>query len=129
MSTVTLKGSTINTSGLLPKVGEIAPHFELTSNDLTTKTLDDFSGQNLILNVFPSIDTGTCAQSVRTFNEKANQLDNTKILCISHDLPFAQARFCGAENLDNVMCLSDYKTFKFYRWSFRHLTFSLYYSD
>ena len=113
MATVTLKGNAINTSGTLPKIGEKAPNFELTANDLSTKTLSDFAGQNVILNVFPSIDTGTCAQSVRTFNEKASAMENTTVLCISHDLPFAQARFCGAEGIDNVINLSDYKTGSF----------------
>ncbi len=110
MATVTLKGNKINTSGTLPKNGEKAPDFKLTATDLSTKTLSDFVGQNIILNVFPSVDTGTCAQSVRTFNKKASKLENTKVLCISHDLPFAQARFCGAEGIENVISLSDYKT-------------------
>ncbi|WMI70199.1 thiol peroxidase [Mangrovimonas sp. YM274] len=109
MASVTLKGNTIHTSGELPKVGSKAPDFTLTTTELGSKTLEDFKGQNLILNIFPSVDTGTCAQSVRTFNEKASSLENTKVLCISKDLPFAQARFCGAEGLDNVVNLSDFK--------------------
>ncbi|MFD2540780.1 thiol peroxidase [Lacinutrix gracilariae] len=109
MATVTLKGNPINTSGELPKVGSKAPDFSLTTTDLGTKSLSDFAGSKVVLNIFPSIDTGTCAQSVRTFNEKASSLENTKVLCISHDLPFAQARFCGAEGLENVINLSDYK--------------------
>ena len=109
MATVTLKGNQINTSGELPKVGSKAPDFSLTANDLSTKNLTDFTGSKLVLNIFPSIDTGTCAQSVRQFNKEAAELDNTKVLCISRDLPFAQARFCGAEGLDNVVNLSDYK--------------------
>lgn len=109
MATVTLKGNPINTSGELPKVGSKAPDFSLTTTDLGTKSLSDFTGSKVVLNIFPSIDTGTCAQSVRTFNEKASSLENTKVLCISHDLPFAQARFCGAEGLENVINLSDYK--------------------
>ena len=109
MATVTLKGNSIHTVGELPKVGDKAPDFKLTTIELGTKTLVDFKGQNLVLNIFPSIDTGTCAQSVRTFNEKANTMDNTKVLCISKDLPFAQARFCGAEGLDNVVNLSDFR--------------------
>ncbi|OMP29857.1 MULTISPECIES: thiol peroxidase [Mangrovimonas] len=109
MATITLKGNTIHTSGELPKVGSKAPEFTLTTTELGAKTLADFKGQNLILNIFPSVDTGTCAQSVRTFNEKASKLENTKVLCISKDLPFAQARFCGAEGLDNVVNLSDFK--------------------
>ncbi|MGB1308159.1 MAG: thiol peroxidase [Oceanihabitans sp.] len=113
MATVTLHGDAINTSGELPKVGTQAPDFSLTATDLSTKTLADFSGSNLVLNIFPSVDTGTCAQSVRTFNKEASNLKNTKVLCISRDLPFAQARFCGAEGLENVINLSDYKNASF----------------
>ena len=109
MATVTLKGNPIHTSGSLPKVGTKAPDFKLTATDLSTKTLADFKGQNLVLNIFPSVDTGTCAQSVRQFNKEASSLKNTKVLCISHDLPFAHARFCGAEGLENVVSLSDFK--------------------
>ncbi len=113
MATVTLKGNEIHTSGNLPNVGDKAPDFSLTANDLSIKTLQDFEGQQLILNIFPSIDTGTCAQSVRQFNKEASNLENTKVLCISRDLPFAQARFCGAEGLGNVINLSDYKNGSF----------------
>ncbi|WCO02923.1 thiol peroxidase [Psychroserpens ponticola] len=110
MATITLGGNTVHTSGTLPEIGSQAPDFKLTAVDLSTKTLNDFAGQNLVLNIFPSVDTGTCAQSMRTFNKEASALDNTKVLCISKDLPFAFARFCGAEGLDNVISLSDYKT-------------------
>ena len=110
MATVTLKGNEIKTSGEVPKVGTKAPGFTLTATDLSSKSLSDFSGSKVVLNIFPSIDTGTCAQSVRTFNKEASTLKNTKVLCISQDLPFAQARFCGAEGLENVINLSDYKT-------------------
>ncbi|MFD2823791.1 thiol peroxidase [Lacinutrix iliipiscaria] len=113
MATVTLHGDAIQTSGELPKVGTKAPDFTLTAVDLSSKSLSDFSGSKVVLNIFPSIDTGTCAQSVRTFNKEASGLNNTKVLCISHDLPFAQARFCGAEGLENVINLSDYKNGKF----------------
>ena len=113
MATVTLKGNPIQTSGNLPKVGEKAPEFTLTATDLSTKTFEDCSGSKVVLNIFPSIDTGTCAASVRQFNKEAGDLKNTKVLCISHDLPFAQARFCGAEGLDNVINLSDYKNGNF----------------
>lgn len=113
MATVTLKGSPIHTSGELPKTGEKAPNFTLTANDLSSKSLADFSGSKLVLNIFPSIDTGTCAESVRAFNREASEMSNTKVLCISRDLPFAQARFCGAEGLDNVVMLSDYKNGSF----------------
>ena len=109
MATVTLKGNAIQTSGELPKVGSKAPDFTLTTIELGAKSLKDFEGSNVILNIFPSVDTGTCAQSVRQFNKEASELENTKVLCISHDLPFAQARFCGAEGLDNVISLSDFK--------------------
>ncbi len=110
MATVTLKGNAINTSGQLPNIGDQAPNFKLTANDLSTLSLGDFSGSKLVLNVFPSIDTGTCAASVRQFNQEASELENTKVLCISRDLPFAQARFCASEGIENVINLSDYKT-------------------
>ena len=113
MATVTLKGNEFKTSGELPKVGSKAPNFSLTAGDLSTKSLSDFSGNKLVLNIFPSIDTGTCAASVRQFNKEAGNLENTKVLCISRDLPFAQGRFCGAEGLDNVVNLSDYKNGQF----------------
>ena len=109
MATVTLKGNAIVTSGNLPGVGSKAPDFKLTATDLSTKSLSDFKGSKVVLNIFPSIDTGTCAASVRQFNQEASELDNTKVLCISHDLPFAHARFCGAEGLNDVISLSDYK--------------------
>jgi thiol peroxidase len=109
MATVTLKGNKITTSGELPKVGAKAPNFTLTATDLSSKSLSDFAGSKLVLNIFPSVDTGTCAQSVRQFNKEASELENTKVLCISHDLPFALNRFCGAEGLNNVISLSDYK--------------------
>ncbi|GAL65876.1 thiol peroxidase [Jejuia pallidilutea] len=109
MATVTLKGDAIHTSGQLPEVGTKAPDFLLTATDLSVKSLTNFAGSNVVLNIFPSIDTGTCAQSVREFNREAGELENTKVLCISRDLPFAQARFCGAEGLENVINLSDFK--------------------
>lgn len=108
MATVTLKGNVINTSGQLPNIGSKAPNFELIKNDLSTCTLNDFKGSKVVLNIFPSIDTGTCAQSVRQFNQEASELENTKVLCISRDLPFAQERFCAAEGLENVVNLSDF---------------------
>ncbi|MCK0157804.1 thiol peroxidase [Cellulophaga sp. F20128] len=109
MAIVTLKGNTLNTIGTLPKIGSSAPEFNLTKNDLSTATLANYKGKKVVLNIFPSIDTGTCAQSVRQFNKDAATLDNTVVLCISKDLPFAQARFCGAEGIENVEMLSDYK--------------------
>ncbi|MCJ8292673.1 MAG: thiol peroxidase [Crocinitomicaceae bacterium] len=113
MATITLKGHSITTSGELPTIGDAAKSFEMTAVDLSTKSLKDFSGMNLILNIFPSVDTGTCATSVRNFNKSAADLDNTKVLCISRDLPFAQNRFCGAEGIENVVMLSDFKTGQF----------------
>ena len=93
MATVTLGGNPIHTSGELPKVGTKAIDFNLVKIDLGTATLADFAGSRVVLNIFPSVDTGTCAASVRKFNEKASALENTKVLCISRDLPFAQKRF------------------------------------
>lgn len=109
MASITLGGNPINTIGDLPKVGSKAPEFQLIKNDLSLATLADYAGSKLVLNIFPSIDTETCATSVRKFNESANKLENTKILCISRDLPFAQKRFCGAEGLENVVNLSDFR--------------------
>ncbi len=113
MANVTLGGTPVETIGNLPAVGTKAPDFKLTGTDLTDKTLADYADTRVVLNIFPSVDTGTCAQSVRTFNEKASQLENTKVLCVSKDLPFAMARFCGAEGIENVENLSDYKTGQF----------------
>ncbi|MFM9988332.1 thiol peroxidase [Flavobacterium sp.] len=109
MASITLGGNPINTSGNLPQVGTKAPEFQLVKSDLSAASLADYKGSKVVLNIFPSIDTGTCATSVRTFNAKASTLDNTKVLCISRDLPFAQKRFCGAEGLENVENLSDFK--------------------
>lgn len=109
MSTVTLGGNPVNTNATLPAVGSAAPQFQLVGNDLSDVSLQDFKGQRVILNIFPSIDTATCATSVRTFNKIANDLENTKVLCISRDLPFAQKRFCGSEGLENVVNLSDFR--------------------
>ena len=108
MANITLKGNEFNTIGNLPELGNKAPDFSLTAGDLSLKSLSDYSGKNIILNIFPSIDTGTCASSVREFNKKSTDLENTVVLCISRDLPFAQARFCGAEGIDNVITLSDF---------------------
>jgi len=109
MASITLGGNPIHTSGTLPQKGSKAADFELIKTDLSTASLAEFAGKRLVLNIFPSIDTGTCAQSVRTFNENASKLENTTVLCISRDLPFAQKRFCGAEGLENVVNLSDFK--------------------
>jgi len=113
MATVTLGGNPIHTNGELPKTGSKAPDFKLVNTDLSIASLADFAGSKVVLNIFPSIDTGTCATSVRTFNAKASALSNTKVLCISRDLPFAQKRFCGAEGLENVINLSDFNTGNF----------------
>ncbi|HPS45749.1 MAG TPA: thiol peroxidase [Bacteroidales bacterium] len=113
MATITLKGNPIHTIGELPKIGETAKNFTLVKADLSKAMLSDFKGQQLVLNIFPSLDTGTCAASVRYFNKAAANLKNTKVLCISRDLPFAQARFCGAEGIENVITLSDFATGEF----------------
>lgn len=113
MAQITLKGNPVNTIGTLPKVGTKAPDFKLVKDDLSTKSLSDYAGKKLVLNIFPSIDTSTCAASVRRFNAEASGMDNTVVLCISKDLPFAQARFCGAEGLKDVHNLSDFRTGQF----------------
>jgi thioredoxin-dependent peroxiredoxin len=109
MATIALRGNPIHTNGVLPKILTKAIDFQLVKADMTVATLADFAGSRLIFNIFPSIDTSTCATSVRKFNEKAAALHNTKVLCISRDLPYAQKRFCGAEGLDNVINLSDFR--------------------
>lgn len=115
MAIITLRGNEIRTSGDLPALGTPAREFELVANDLSRVTLESFAGSRLVLNIFPSLDTGTCAASVRRFNALAGNLKDTKVLCISRDLPFAQARFCGAEGLDNVITLSDFEAGQFGR--------------
>lgn len=109
MSQITLGGNPVNTNGSLPQMNTAAADFLLVKTDLSEVRLSDFKGSRVILNIFPSVDTGTCAASVRKFNEKASQLENTKVLCVSRDLPFAQKRFCGAEGLDNVIPVSDFR--------------------
>ena len=108
MASITLGGNPIHTSGELPKVGTKLADFKLVKTDLSIASASDFLGKKLVLNIFPSVDTGTCAASVRKFNESASALENTVVLCISRDLPFAQNRFCGAEGLENVVNLSDF---------------------
>ncbi len=108
--TTQFKGNEVKLSGNLPAVGSKAPDFKLIKNDLSEASLASYVGHKLILNIFPSIDTGICAASVRHFNQDAAGLENTKVLCISRDLPFAQKRFCGAENIENVETLSDFAT-------------------
>jgi thiol peroxidase len=109
MATVQFKGIDAKTFGELPKVGSNAPDFTLVSNDLKELHLSDFKGKRLLLNIFPSIDTGVCATSVRNFNKWVSEKENVAVLCISKDLPFAQARFCGTEGLQNVITVSDFR--------------------
>jgi thiol peroxidase len=105
-TTVTLGGNPVQVAGSFLQKGQTAPAFSLVAKDLADVSLDSYSGKRKVLNIFPSIDTPTCATSVRKFNQTANDLSNTVVLCISADLPFAQNRFCGAEGLANVVTLS-----------------------
>ncbi len=109
MAQTALGGNPVNTVGELPAVGS-TPSFSLTKGDLSEVTQADLAGKKVVLNIFPSVDTPTCATSVRTFNERAASLDNTVVLCVSADLPFAQGRFCGAEGLSNVQTASSFRT-------------------
>ena len=113
MANITLKGNAIQTIGELPAKGTKVPDFELVKNDLSKASMKDFAGKRLVLNIFPSLDTGICAASVRRFNKEAAGLKNTQVLCISRDLPFAQARFCGTEGINNAITLSDFATGQF----------------
>ena len=113
MARITLGGTPIDTSGDLPEVGASAPSFELTGADLSPISSGDLAGERVVLNIFPSIDTAVCATSVRKFNEAAGNLDNTTVLCVSADLPFAAARFCGAEGLDRVKTASTFRSDSF----------------
>lgn len=113
MAQITLHGNPVKTVGELPKTGEKAKDFTLVKGDLSRVGLNDFKGKRLILNIFPSLDTGTCAASVRQFNKIAANLKDTTVLCISRDLPFAQERFCGAEGIKNVITLSDFVSGEF----------------
>lgn len=110
MAEITFKGNPVKTVGELPQVGSKAPDFQLVGTDLGDVKLGDFAGGNVVLNIFPSLDTGVCAQSVRTFNEKATGLQGTKVVNISNDLPFAQARFCGAEGIENAVAASGFRS-------------------
>jgi thiol peroxidase len=109
MAKIKLKGNEIHTSGNLPSNGTKAPEFTLTKSDLSNLSLSDLKGKKVVLNIFPSIDTGVCATSVRQFNSKAAGLENTVVVCISRDLPFAHSRFCGAEGIKNVISASEFK--------------------
>ncbi len=113
MAETALRGNPIQTSGDLPAVGSVAPEFTLTGSDLSAIASGDLAGKRVVLNIFPSVDTPTCATSVRTFNERASELDNTTVLCVSADLPFAQGRFCGAEGIENVKTASTFKNSEF----------------
>ena len=110
MASVTLGGKPSNTNGELPAVGSAAPGFSLVGNDLSPVSLADHAGKNVVISIFPSVDTATCATSVRTFNEKAAEMDTTVVLNVSADLPFAQARFCGAEGIENVSTASCFRS-------------------
>lgn len=109
MGQVTFKGSAVNTNGSLPAVGTQAPDFKLVGAGLNEISLADFKGKRVVLNIFPSIDTGVCAASVRNFNKWASGNDNAVVICVSKDLPFAASRFCGAEGLENVITASDFR--------------------
>ena len=110
MATTAFMGKPLNTVGDLPQVGSLLPSFALVKSDLSELRSDELKGKKLVLNIFPSVDTGVCATSVRTFNEKAAGLDDTIVLCVSRDLPFAQARFCGAEGIKNVVVASAFRS-------------------
>lgn len=110
MADITFKDSPVTTIGELPAVGSKAPSFDLVGSDLSPVTLADFAGKKIVLNIFPSLDTGVCAKSVRTFNEKATGLEGTVVLNVSMDLPFAQARFCGAEGIENAIVASGFRS-------------------
>jgi thiol peroxidase len=108
MAQITLRGNAINTVGDLPAVGSTAPNFTLTGSDLGSVSSEQFRGKPVLLNIFPSLDTPVCATSVRTFNERASK-GGLSVLCVSKDLPFAQARFCGAEGIENVKTASAFR--------------------
>lgn len=109
MATIALKGNEIHSKGNLPEIGSAIKNFSLVNDKLEVKTLSDYSGKRMILNIFPSIDTGICAASARKFNEEAGNLENTVVVNVSKDLPFALGRFCAAEGLDHVETLSDFR--------------------
>ncbi len=110
MATTAFKGSPVRTAGELPAVGSTAPAFDLTGADLSDVTTDSLAGRRVVLNIFPSVDTGVCATSVRTFNKLAAGLDDTTVVTASADLPFALSRFCGAEGIDNVTATSTFRS-------------------
>ena len=109
MANITLGGNPIHTIGSLPEVGTMIPDFKLVKSDLSVLTYNDLKGKRVIFNIFPSLDTSTCAASVRQFNVKAASLDNTVVVCVSKDLPFAHNRFCVAEGIKNVITGSAFR--------------------
>lgn len=109
MATVKFKGNDVHSNGQLPTVGSQAPEFTLVGSGLQEIHLADYKGKRVLLNIFPSLDTGTCAMSVRKFNKWVSEKENVVVICVSKDLPFAQSRFCGAEGLDNVVTASDFR--------------------
>lgn len=113
MAEVTLQGKTVRTHGSLPDIGDAAPDFLLVATDLSDVRLSDFAGSRIVMNIFPSIETVVCAESVRRFNEMADRLDNTRVLGISRDLPFAHERFITREGIDNVVALSEMRNNEF----------------
>ena len=113
MAKITLGGTATNTNGSLPAIGTKLNNYSFVKNDMKQVSLSEFKGKNLILNIFPSIDTSVCSASVRKFNKEASTMDNTAVLCISKDLPFALNRFCGAEGIENVTVASDFRTPQF----------------
>lgn len=113
MAETALKGNPVNTNGDMPEVGQAAPDFTLTTSDLGSVSSDDLRGSRVVLNIFPSLDTATCAQSVRVFNERAAGLDDTTVLCVSADLPFAADRFCSAEGIEGVTTASTFRNPEF----------------
>ena len=113
MATITLGGNEVHTLGNLPEIGSEAPDVELVDSDLGRAHISDFRGQKVLMNIFPRVNTGVCSAAVRTFNEKAAALPDTKVLCISKDLPFSQKAFCAAEGIENVVMLSDYRDGRF----------------
>lgn len=113
MAQITLKGNPIDTVGSLPEVGSTAPDFTLVKTDLSSTSLADYSGKSVVLNIFPSIDTGVCAASTRRFNAEATGKSNVVVLCVSADLPFAHGRFCEAEGLKDVIPASVFRSAEF----------------
>ena len=113
MTSITFKGTSVNTLASLPKVGSTAIDFQLSATDLSTKKLADFKGETLIISTFPSLETSVCSLAVKQFNEQVANRENARILCVSRDLPFAQSRFAEQETIENITFLSDFKTHQF----------------